>query len=73
MPSKDAFNESKKTIAKKSELIFYLLKMIPELSGIDLENEKITKIAAMIEEIAAKKGIDLPSTHWQTWNKYLER
>ncbi|HCJ7731664.1 TPA: hypothetical protein NV459_004664 [Citrobacter freundii] len=73
MPSKDSGFESKKTSAKKSELIFYLLKMIPELSGVDLENEKITKITAMIEEVAAKKGIDLPSTHWQTWNKYLGR
>ncbi|HFS5811132.1 TPA: hypothetical protein ACH0TE_003845 [Citrobacter farmeri] len=73
MPSKDSSFESKKTSSKKSELIFYLLKMIPELSGVDLENEKITKITAMIEEVAAKKGIDLPSTHWQTWNKYLGR
>ncbi|HBW6063335.1 TPA: hypothetical protein ACMEX2_003483 [Klebsiella pneumoniae] len=73
MPSKDLNSESRKTTAKKSELIFYLLKMIPELSCVDLEREKITKIASMIEEIAAKKGIDLPSTHWQTWSKYLER
>ena len=65
--------DAPKTEAKKAELIYCLLKMIPELSGVDLDNTPITKITSMIEEVAAKKGVALPSTHWQTWKRYLRR
>ena len=66
-------NESPKTTAKASELILPLLKIIPELSDIDFDNEKLTKIVNIIESLAASKGIELPKTHRQTWGKYIGR
>ncbi|MGB2538684.1 hypothetical protein [Hafnia paralvei] len=65
--------DSPKTTAKASELIPPILKMIPELSDIDFDNEKVTKIVNIIESVAASKGIELPKTHWQTWKKYIGR
>ncbi|ELR2958317.1 hypothetical protein R3Q45_003913 [Escherichia coli] len=65
--------ESPKTIAKKAEIIPALIKLIPEMLDVDLEETPVTKIAEMIEVIAAQRGVELPSTHRQTWQKYLGR
>lgn len=66
-------SETDKTIAKKAELIPALLKMIPELSDVNLETTSVTKIVELIEATAATKQIAIPNTHWQTWQKYLGR
>ncbi|BEO77829.1 hypothetical protein SMTE4_37990 [Serratia marcescens] len=65
--------ETDKTIAKKAELIPALLKMVPELSNVDFESTPVTKIIELIEVVAASKGVLLPETHRQTWQKYLGR
>ncbi|HGM4679968.1 hypothetical protein [Serratia ureilytica] len=65
--------DSPKTIAKKSEMIPALLRMIPELSDVDIDTESPSKIKNIIEAIAAEKGIDMPPVHHQTWEKYLGR
>ncbi|NUH56251.1 hypothetical protein HUK76_21605 [Citrobacter portucalensis] len=65
--------ESPKTRAKKAEIIPALIKLIPEMHDVDLEEMPVTKIAEMIEVIAAQRGVELPSTHRQTWQKYLGR
>ena len=66
-------NKSGRADAKISELMPAVLKMIPELADVDLDNEKIAKIVSIIEATAAQKGIVLPDTHRQTWQKYLGR
>lgn len=43
------------------------------MQDVDLEETPVTKIAEMIEVIAAQRGVELPSTHRQTWQKYLGR
>ncbi|HHZ3461553.1 TPA: hypothetical protein ACWCBK_004056, partial [Escherichia coli] len=55
------------------EIIPALIKLIPEMQDVDLEETPVTKIAEMIEVIAAQRGVELPSTHRQTWQKYLGR
>lgn len=65
--------DSPKTTAKASEIILSLLKMIPELSSVNFEKEKVAKIVNIIESVAACKGVEIPKTHWQTWQKYLAR
>lgn len=70
---KSKIPETDKTIAKKAELIPALLKMIPELSDVNLETTSVAKIIEVIEATAASKGICLPETHRQTWQKYLGR
>ncbi|EMR8966147.1 hypothetical protein AB8939_21030 [Yersinia enterocolitica] len=71
--NEDSRPESDKTIAKKAELIPALLKMVPELSSINFDTASVSKIVELIEVIAAKKGVSLPETHRQTWQKYLGR
>lgn len=65
--------ESPKTIAKKSELIHALLKLIPEISDVDTYTTPVSKIAELIEAIAAKKEIEIPKIHRQTLANYLGR
>lgn len=65
--------ESPKTIAKKSELIHALLKLIPEISDLDTYTTPVSKIAELIEAIAAKKEIEIPKIHRQTLANYLGR
>lgn len=65
--------ESPKTRAKKAEIIPALIKLIPEMQDVDLEDTPVSKIAEMIEVIAAQRGVELPGTHRQTWQKYLGR
>ncbi|EML9727365.1 hypothetical protein RFI58_004637 [Klebsiella aerogenes] len=66
-------NETPKTAAKKSQIIPALIKLIPDMRDVDLEEVPVSKIISLIETIAAKEGIDLPETHRQTWQKYLGR
>ncbi|MDP8607190.1 hypothetical protein [Serratia marcescens] len=70
---KSVHPETDKTIAKKAELIPALLKMVPELSNVDFESTPVKKIIELIEAVAASKGVCLPETHRQTWQKYLGR
>ncbi|MDE8029579.1 hypothetical protein PZE20_23280 [Escherichia coli] len=65
--------ESPKTAAKRNEVIYSLIKLIPEMSDVDLDTESLPKIADLIDSIAASRGIEFPKTHWQTWQKYLGR
>ncbi|WEF28563.1 hypothetical protein PYR66_02155 [Klebsiella aerogenes] len=65
--------ESPKTVSKKAELIPALLKMIPELEGLDIEMGPVAKIISVLEAAAAAKGVDLPATDKNTWAKYLGR
>lgn len=70
---KDSRTDSDKTIAKKAELIPALLKMVPELSDLNLDTTPVSKVIEIVEAIAAQKGIHLPEIHRQTWQKYLGR
>ncbi|EMX8699676.1 hypothetical protein AAH248_004981 [Klebsiella michiganensis] len=72
-PTFPLMEESSKTIAKKGELIKSLLGLIDDLSGIDLDTTPVSKIVNIVEASAAKKGIAIPDTHRQTWQKYLGR
>lgn len=65
--------ESPKTAAKRNEVIYSLIKLIPEMGDVDLDTESLPKIADLIDSIAASRGIEFPKTHWQTWQKYLGR
>ncbi|EFE5032289.1 TPA: hypothetical protein OB753_002499 [Escherichia coli] len=65
--------ESPKTAAKRNEVIYSLIKLIPEMDDVDLDTESLPKIADLIDSIAASRGIEFPKTHWQTWQKYLGR
>ncbi|EKQ3860598.1 hypothetical protein PX967_002579 [Escherichia coli] len=65
--------ESPKTAAKRNEVIYSLIKLIPEMGDVDLDTESLPKIAYLIDSIAASRGIEFPKTHWQTWQKYLGR
>ena len=58
---------------KLSEVIPALLKMIPEFDDVDLEGESISKIASILEAIAAAKGIELNLPDKNTWARYLGR
>ncbi|EFD0038418.1 TPA: hypothetical protein ACHGA6_003547 [Escherichia coli] len=64
---------SPKTAAKRNEVIYSLIKLIPEMGDVDLDTESLPKIADLIDSIAASRGIEFPKTHWQTWQKYLGR
>lgn len=66
-------SESAKTIAKKGEIINCLLKMIPEISGLNVDIAPVSKIKEVVEALAAGKNIELPDTHPQTWARYLGR
>lgn len=72
-PSFPSMDESGKTIAKKGELIKCLLSLIDDMSDVDLDNAPVSKIINILEATAARKGVDLPETHRQTWQKYLGR
>lgn len=71
--SKIDASESRKTIAKKAELIPQLLKMMPEFNKLDLDKMPVAKIISLVEAAAAAKGIEIPKTDKQTWAKYLGR
>ncbi|CAI1775728.1 hypothetical protein [Serratia liquefaciens] len=70
MPMAD---DTAKTISKKAEIIPAILKMVPEIADMDLERTPVSKIVYLIETVAVSKGIELPPTHRQTWQKYLGR
>ncbi len=72
-PSFPSMDESGKTIAKKGELIKCLLSLIDDMADVDLDNAPVAKIINIIEAAAARKGVNLPDTHRQTWQKYLGR
>ncbi|MBP4006540.1 hypothetical protein J9881_21075 [Escherichia coli] len=72
-PSFPSMDESGKTVAKKGELIKCLLRLIDDMSDVDFDNTPVSKIVNIIEATAARKGVDLPETHRQTWQKYLGR
>ncbi|VXD04881.1 conserved hypothetical protein [Enterobacterales bacterium 8AC] len=65
--------DTPKTIAKKSQLIPVLLKLIPEISDLDLDSVAVSKIISIVETLASQKGIDLPATDKNTWARYLGR
>lgn len=65
--------ESRKTIAKKENLIKALLTLVPEFSDVDIEGLAVSKIKTIAEVAAANRGIDFPKTDLGTWSKYLER
>lgn len=65
--------EKPKTVAKKAQIIPALIKLLPDMRNVDLDNTPVSKIISIIEELAAKEGVDLPEIHWQTWQKYLGR
>lgn len=66
-------NESPKTVAKKAELIPALIKLVPELSDLDLETIPVAKVMAMVETTAAAKGVEFPAMDKNTWARYLGR
>lgn len=66
-------DEAPKTVAKKTELIIALLKLIPEFSDVDPYEMSAKKIAELIEVVAAQKGIIIPKIHSQTLASYLGR
>jgi hypothetical protein len=45
--------------------------MIPEFGDVNLESESISKIASILEAIAAAKGIELNLPDKNTWARYL--
>ncbi|EOM2434987.1 hypothetical protein DB293_004810, partial [Escherichia coli] len=65
--------DSPKASSKRNEVIYSLIKLIPEMGDVDLDTESLPKIADLIDSIAASRGIEFPKTHWQTWQKYLGR
>ncbi|MCJ1811771.1 hypothetical protein GOY79_06265, partial [Klebsiella quasipneumoniae subsp. similipneumoniae] len=65
--------EHPRTANRKGEVIPALLKMIPEFDDVDLEGESISKIASILEAIAAAKGIELNLPDKNTWARYLGR
>lgn len=65
--------DTPKTIAKKSQLIPVLLKLIPEVSDLDLDSVAVSKVINIVETLASQKGIDLPATDKNTWARYLGR
>lgn len=65
--------DNPKRAAKRNEVIYSLIKLIPEMGDVDLDTESLPKIADLIDSIAASRGIEFPKTHWQTWQKYLGR
>lgn len=65
--------EHPKRANKKGEIIPALLKMIPEFGDVNLESESISKIASVLEAIAAAKGIELNLPDKNTWARYLGR
>lgn len=71
--NKSTVGESNKTIAKKAEIIPQLIKMIPELKGVDIDEAPVAKIISLVEAAAAAQGIDMPKTDKQTWARYLGR
>ncbi|MDF7759034.1 hypothetical protein PU683_05750 [Kosakonia cowanii] len=71
--NKSGTGESNKTIAKKAEIIPQLIKMIPELKGIDVDTVPVAKIISLVESVAAAQGIEMPKTDKQTWARYLGR
>ncbi|HBS2495741.1 TPA: hypothetical protein MAD81_003229, partial [Klebsiella pneumoniae] len=73
MPQPESDNETGKTVAKKGELIKCLLRLIDDMGDIDLDNTPVSKIVNILEATAARKGIEMPDTHRQTWQKYLGR
>lgn len=65
--------ESTKTSNRKGEIIPALLKMIPEFSGVDIDNEKASKISDILSALAANKKIELNMPDKNTWIRYLGR
>ena len=65
--------DSPKASSKRNEVIYSLIKLIPEMGDVDQDTESLPKIADLIDSIAASRGIEFPKTHWQTWQKYLGR
>ncbi|EIU1712688.1 hypothetical protein L4I06_004518, partial [Salmonella enterica] len=66
-------DESDKTTAKKAEIISCLIKLIPEMSDINLDTTPVAKIASLIEAVAATRAVEFPKTDIGTWSKYLGR
>ncbi|NIF02123.1 hypothetical protein F3J38_18995 [Pantoea sp. Acro-805] len=65
--------ESNKTIAKKAEIIPQLIKLIPEFNDVDVDETPAEKVVALVESIAASRGVEMPQMHIQTWRRYLGR
>lgn len=72
-PSFPSMDETGKTVAKKGELIKCLLSLIDDMADVDFDNTPVSKIINILEATAARKGVVLPETHRQTWQKYLGR
>ncbi|EBR9314533.1 hypothetical protein VQZ12_000799 [Salmonella enterica] len=68
-----SMNESDKTVAKKAEIISCLIKLIPEMSDVNLDTTPVAKIASLIEAVAATRAVEFPKTDIGTWSKYLGR
>lgn len=66
-------SESNKTIAKKAEVIPQLIKLIPEFKDVDVDEMPAEKVVALVESIAASRGVEMPQMHIQTWRRYLGR
>ncbi|KAB8311960.1 hypothetical protein EH228_08930 [Erwinia endophytica] len=71
--SEKGMNESRKTIAKKANIIRAFLSLIPDLNGMDIDSMPAKKIKELVETIAANKGKEFPHTDLGTWAKYLEK
>lgn len=65
--------ESRKTIAKKGDMIEALLRLLPDFEGQDLDAMAPGRIKEIIEVLAAEKGVSFPETDVGTWSKYLRR
>ncbi|WP_337049356.1 hypothetical protein [Serratia fonticola] len=72
-PKYNEKGESDKTVAKKENIIKGLLSLIPELATYEIDEIPVKRLKEMIESVAAKRGVDFPSTDLGTWSKYLER
>lgn len=72
-PTTATKSESRKTIAKKGDMIEALLRLLPAFEGQDLDSWAPGKIKDIVEAVAAEKGVSFPETDVGTWSKYLRR
>ncbi|MEG0870363.1 MAG: hypothetical protein RSG77_25455 [Hafnia sp.] len=72
-PTTATKTESRKTIAKKGDMIEALLRLHPAFEGQDLDSIAPGRIKSIVEAIAAERGVSFPDTDIGTWSKYLRR
>ena len=65
--------ESPKALAKYSELLHAMISLCSDFKDVDVRKVPVSRWMEMLQQVSAKKGVDLPELHPQTLAKYLGR